>query len=68
MFNEANEEAVLVRFFDHMREVKPSIYVTYNGDWFDWPFIETRALKHGLDMYEQIGFYCNRKTNETLSR
>jgi DNA polymerase elongation subunit (family B) len=30
--------------------VKPAIYVTYNGDYFDWPFIETRAAKHGMDM------------------
>lgn len=49
-------------------QVKPAIYVTYNGDWFDWPFIETRALKHGLDMEAQIGFKMNRKSNECLSR
>ena len=44
------------------------MYVTYNGDYFDWPFIETRAAKHGMDMHAEIGFRCNRKTNETLSR
>ena len=49
-------------------QVKPAIYVTYNGDWFDWPFIETRALKHGMDMQAQIGFRMNRKSNECLSR
>ena len=49
-------------------QVKPAIYVTYNGDWFDWPFIETRALKHGMDMNAQIGFRMNRKSNECLSR
>jgi hypothetical protein len=42
--------------------------VTYNGDYFDWPFIETRATKNGMDMHDEIGFRCNRKTNETLSR
>ena len=42
--------------------------MTYNGDWFDWPFIETRAAKHGLDMQAQIGFQMNRKSNECLSR
>lgn len=49
-------------------QAKPAIYVTYNGDWFDWPFIETRALKHGMDMNSQIGFRMNRKSNECLSR
>ncbi|KAI9072749.1 hypothetical protein K1719_045283 [Acacia pycnantha] len=33
-----------------MQEVKPSIYVTYNGDFFDWPFVERRAAHHGLKM------------------
>ena len=42
--------------------------MTYNGDWFDWPFIETRAQKHGMDMHDQIGFRMNRKTNECLSK
>lgn len=49
-------------------QVKPAVYVTYNGDYFDWPFIETRAAKCGMDMHAEIGFRCNRKTNETLSR
>ena len=49
-------------------QAKPGIYATYNGDWFDWPFIETRALKHGMDMHDQIGFRMNRKTNECLSK
>lgn len=37
-------------------QAKPGIYVTYNGDFFDWPFLETRASKHGMDMYEQLSF------------
>lgn len=48
--------------------MQPSIFVTYNGDFFDWPFIETRAAKNGMDMAKEIGFRCNRNTNETLSR
>ena len=27
---------LLRRFFDHILEVKPNIFVTYNGDSFDW--------------------------------
>ncbi|XP_005403009.1 PREDICTED: DNA polymerase epsilon catalytic subunit A isoform X4 [Chinchilla lanigera] len=30
--------------------------VTYNGDFFDWPFVEARAAVHGLSMYQEIGF------------
>jgi len=35
-----------------MQELKPGIYVTYNGDFFDWPFIERRASHHGIKMNE----------------
>lgn len=56
IFNEADELSLLRRFFDHMREVKPAIYVTYNGDFFDFPFVSTRATKHGLDLYQELGF------------
>ncbi|KAK3853994.1 hypothetical protein Pcinc_039493 [Petrolisthes cinctipes] len=56
VFNEPNEMALIQRFFDHVLEVKPHIFVTYNGDFFDWPFVETRAAAHNLDMYREIGF------------
>ncbi|KAJ3603695.1 hypothetical protein NHX12_028439 [Muraenolepis orangiensis] len=56
VFNEADEAALIQRFFDHVLETKPNIFVTYNGDFFDWPFVETRAEQHGLSMYKEIGF------------
>ncbi|CAB4010997.1 DNA polymerase epsilon catalytic subunit A, partial [Paramuricea clavata] len=56
VLNEPDEISLLNRFFEHIQEVKPSIFVTYNGDSFDWPFIEARALHHGLNMAEEIGF------------
>ncbi|KAG0251624.1 DNA polymerase epsilon catalytic subunit [Actinomortierella ambigua] len=55
IFNEATEEDCLWRFFHHIQEVKPTVYVTYNGDFFDWPFIEARAKLHGIDMFKEIG-------------
>jgi DNA polymerase epsilon subunit 1 len=67
VFNCANERECLRCWFDHMRDVKPGIYVTYNGDFFDWPFIETRAKKLGMDMEKEIGFKCG-KNGECLSR
>lgn len=48
-------------------QVKPGVYVTYNGDFFDWPFIETRASKNGLDMKQEVGFAMT-KDNQCLSR
>ena len=68
MWNEKDEAGTLRRWFDHMREVKPAVYVTYNGDFFDWPFMETRAAKLGMDMQQEIGFKMDAKTNECLSR
>ena len=44
------------------------MYVTYNGDFFDWPFIETRASKLGMDMHEEIGFRMDTKSNTCLSK
>ncbi|KAM9811154.1 DNA polymerase epsilon catalytic subunit A [Neosynchiropus ocellatus] len=56
IFNEDDEAALIQRWFDHVQETKPNIFVTYNGDFFDWPFVETRASLHGLSMHREIGF------------
>ncbi|KAL6267362.1 hypothetical protein P5V15_000437 [Pogonomyrmex californicus] len=61
IFNEPNEKATIAKFFDHINEIRPHIFVTYNGDFFDWPFVETRAAIHNMDMKERIGFYKNRE-------
>ena len=64
VFNEANEAAVLRRFFDHIKEEKPHVYVSFNGDGFDWPFIEARARLNGLDMQHEIGVHGNKDNDE----
>ncbi len=61
VFNEENELALIQKFFDHVLEVRPHIFVTYNGDFFDWPFVEARAAIHGMDMAREIGFSKNRE-------
>lgn len=53
--NLADEAAVLMHFLRHVQEVRPQIFVTYNGDFFDWPFLEARMRAHGLDMAAEIG-------------
>uniref|UniRef100_A0A4W3JDP1 DNA polymerase epsilon catalytic subunit n=1 Tax=Callorhinchus milii TaxID=7868 RepID=A0A4W3JDP1_CALMI len=56
VFNEQDEASLIRRWFEHIQEIKPNIFVTYNGDSFDWPFVETRAAVHELNMYKEIGF------------
>jgi DNA polymerase epsilon subunit 1 len=63
IFNEPDEKALLERFFEHIKEARPTVMVTYNGDFFDWPFVEARASVLGIDMYQEIGF---RKNSEDI--
>ncbi|KAI2792924.1 DNA polymerase epsilon catalytic subunit A [Penicillium oxalicum] len=63
IFNEPNERAVIERFFEHIKIAKPTVIATYNGDFFDWPFVEARASVQGIDMYMEIGF---RKNSEDI--
>ncbi|KAF2814826.1 DUF1744-domain-containing protein [Mytilinidion resinicola] len=63
IFNEPDEKGLLERFFEHIKEAKPTVIVTYNGDFFDWPFVEARASVLGIDMYQEIGF---RKNSEDI--
>lgn len=56
IFNEIDEKALLEKFFEHIRDVKPTVIATFNGDFFDWPFVEARAAFHGIDMFKEIGF------------
>ncbi|KAI5310685.1 DNA polymerase epsilon catalytic subunit, partial [Ascosphaera atra] len=63
IFNEPDEKALLERFFEHVQDAKPTVIATYNGDFFDWSFVEARASVHGIDMYFEIGF---RKNSEDI--
>jgi DNA polymerase epsilon subunit 1 len=63
IFNEPDEKALIERFFEHIKEARPTVMVTYNGDFFDWPFVEARASVLGIDMYQEIGF---RKNSEDI--
>lgn len=56
IFNEPDEAAVIRRWFEHIQEAKPTVMATYNGDSFDFPFVEARARANGIDMLQEIGF------------
>ena len=40
----------------HLRELRPTIVVTYNGDNFDWPYIDKRAQHFGMNLKVEVGF------------
>jgi len=48
--NLADERATLQFFVDHIKQIKPHIIVTYNGDSFDWPFVDERCKQHGISL------------------
>lgn len=56
IFNEPDEVTLLRRFFAHVQDAKPTVIATYNGDSFDFMFVDTRARIHGIDMKQEIGF------------
>ena len=51
-----------------MKELKPNVYVTFNGDYFDWPFIEQRATKCGMNLFDELSFTVDSVTGECRSR
>ncbi|EDQ91191.1 uncharacterized protein MONBRDRAFT_15015, partial [Monosiga brevicollis MX1] len=67
VFNCENEHATIARFFEHIQSEKPHVMVTYNGDSFDWPFLERRAEINDMRMFYEIGFRPNTQ-GEYLSR
>ncbi|KAK8809818.1 hypothetical protein WA158_000761 [Blastocystis sp. Blastoise] len=55
VFNELNEEGLLYRFYSLIKSEKPQIFVTFNGDFFDWPFVRDRSKHYNIDMEREIG-------------
>jgi DNA polymerase epsilon subunit 1 len=55
IFNESNEKDLLQRFFSEFRKHAPQIVVTYNGDFFDFPYVDARAKLYGMNLYREIG-------------
>ena len=62
VFNEPDELRLLKKFFSHIRETKPTVFTTFNGDFFDWPFIQARSDHHKLKMEVEIGIFNNEQS------
>ncbi|KAF9073524.1 hypothetical protein BDP27DRAFT_1417011 [Rhodocollybia butyracea] len=56
IFNEPNEASTIQRFFSHIQDVKPTVMATFNGDFFDFPFLDARSKANGIDMFLETGF------------
>ncbi|ORM39971.1 DNA polymerase epsilon catalytic subunit A [Babesia sp. Xinjiang] len=57
VFNEQGELKLLQRFFTLITSLAPHIIVTYNGDSFDFPYVQRRAQINGLSMESMLGLY-----------
>ncbi|TYZ50827.1 hypothetical protein PybrP1_003159 [[Pythium] brassicae (nom. inval.)] len=68
VFNEPDEAQLLKRFFEHVADVQPHIFVTYNGDFFDWPFMDARAAVHGMSLADEIGVSLDLRSGEYRGR
>ena len=55
IFNEKDEESLLKRFVLHCKEIRPNIFVTFNGDYFDIPFIGDRLKVYGMSLEKDLG-------------
>ena len=40
----------------HIQQLRPHIVVTYNGDNFDFPYVQKRCEVHAIDLNAEIGF------------
>ena len=65
IFNEKDEEGLLKRFVMHCKEVRPNVFVSFNGDMFDIPFIGERLKVYGMSLEKSLGLQWVSTTNKT---
>ncbi|CAD2095637.1 DNA polymerase epsilon catalytic subunit A, putative [Plasmodium vinckei lentum] len=61
IFNEQNEYFLLKRFIEHIKLLRIHIFVTYNGDFFDIPYLYRRCEINNISVPKEIGFVMNTK-------
>ena len=55
VFNEPDEKSLLIKFATHCKEIRPTVIVTFNGDFFDIPFIAERLKVYGMSLDNDFG-------------
>lgn len=68
IFNEVDEKALLMRFFAVIFDYKPLIISSFNGDRFDWPFIEERCIRNGFYLEQELGIRRSEEMQEYYAR
>jgi DNA polymerase elongation subunit (family B) len=63
-FGDDGEKKCIERFFEHIRNLKPTIIGGYNSAFFDWPFILKRAQILGVNIEEQTGVFTTKGITE----
>lgn len=55
VYNEKNEEMLLTKFIELFQMHKPHVITTFNGEFFDFPFIEKRLKIHNYSLTQLTG-------------
>ena len=58
-FGEDGEKNCILKFFKHIRDLKPTIIGGYNSASFDWPFILKRAEILGINIEDETQIFTN---------
>lgn len=45
-----NDKRIILDFINFIHSYNPDLLLSYNGDQFDWTYLEDRAKKHGLTL------------------
>ncbi len=61
VYNVPDEKAVLDKFFSQLRDLRPTVISSYNGDVFDWPFIEERARSYQMQLEKCAGITVDKQ-------
>jgi DNA polymerase elongation subunit (family B) len=65
IFNVATERDLLHKFVTHLQELRPHVVVTYNGDFFDWPYVDSRCKKYQMSLYYTLGIRGTGRPGQT---
>ena len=63
-FGENGEKRCIERFFELIRDLKPTIVGGYNSAFFDWPFILKRAQILGIDTENETAIFTSKGITE----
>ena len=55
IINSESEKATLQAFVDIIQAYKPTVITSFNGDKFDYPFLEARCAFNGMQFDKEMG-------------